>query len=376
MDSQILLDAVAELVREQTQELERKLQVAQEQVVTLRRELEVFEGRFDESLEAGVDKFTVDKLRVRVEALEVKAPEADTRIDELEQRISEIPNFKSIVDELPDVAAADARIRAEFDEKINAQLTTWSRNLQQRISDEAHSLNEEITPEFERIDEALGSINEALGLLQSMIEAKTDDQALATANDAVEKASKAPQEALELLLKHYQSVEDWKRGGAGYKACSVVRHRGALWQAPQDTLREPGAGDDWALLADGISEVRTDCDDNGTFSFIVKMASGAETVTQYQLPHINFRGVYDENAEYAKYDCMVRDGHTFMALVDKPGEVGVNKGEWMTIGYRGKAGKRAPSLDEVIQSIKVPVVESLSKELPDLVAVAVGAIEQ
>lgn len=308
MDSQILLDAVAELVREQTQELERKLNRAQEQAQILRHELDRLEDRFDESLEAGVDKFTVDKLLGRVEALEVKTPEADPRIDE--------------------------------------------------------------------IDEVLGSINEALGLLQSMIEAKTDDQALATANDAVEKASKAPQEALELLLKHYQGVEDWKRGGAGYKACSVVRHRGALWQAPQDTLREPGAGDDWALLADGISEVRADCDDNGTFSFIVKMASGAETVTQYQLPHINFRGVYDENAEYAKYDCMVRDGHTFMALVDNPGEVGVNKGEWMTIGYRGKAGKRAPSLDEVIQSIKVPVVESLSKELPDLVAVAVGAIEQ
>ena len=423
MDSQILLDAVAELVKEQTLDLERKLDAALKDAAKLRDDLTAITALFDEQAkhdsEATVAwKSALDEVKRQAPA----APAPDPRIDDLEARLDALPDHDEWERSLPDLDAFETGLLSKVDQRINEQVTVWARNLdartteqigvvQELVGDEVGRLNVELakardlTTALEaRVHEALEpmaskvdlqKISERSDSLESILDTLTtataetseaqvkamDDlvESVADSHAQIEKAvaqvDQAPQETLRLLLGHYQGVEDWKRGGAGYKALSVVRHLGALWQAPQDTLREPGAGDDWALLADGVSGVQVECDDAGRFQLEIKMASGASTSAGYQLPHINFRGVYDENTTYARYDAMVKDGHTFLALVDGPGEVGVNKGEWMTIGYRGKAGKRGPSLDEVVQNIKVPVVKSLSEELPGLVAVAVEARE-
>ena len=103
------------------------------------------------------------------------------------------------------------------------------------------------------------------------------------------------------------------------------------------------------------------------------MASGYILASEHQLPTIRFKGIYDPKAEYRQYDAMVRDGNTFLALKDNPGEVGVDKGGWMTIGYRGKAGRRGPTTEEVVAELKPLLVRELSGELAGLVAVAIDA---
>jgi len=175
------------------------------------------------------------------------------------------------------------------------------------------------------------------------------------------------------MREQYEAVEDWKRGGAGYQKFAVVRHRGALWQTPVATASEPGKGETWVLLADGIADASVECNEDGMFEFKLRMASGTELTTQHQLPVVRFKGVYDPKAQYRRFDAMVKDGCTFLALKDAPGEVGAERGEWMTIGYRGKAGRRGPTLDEVSDDLRPQLVRALMAELPDLVALAVQA---
>jgi len=156
----------------------------------------------------------------------------------------------------------------------------------------------------------------------------------------------------------------------------VVRHRGALWQTPVETGEEPGRGDDWALLADGVADINTAVADNGVFTLVIKTASGQENATQFQLPKVNFVGVYNKAATYKKWDAMIRDGHTFLALKDNPGEVGIDNGGWMTIGYRGKAGKRGPTLEEACDELRPGVVRALMGEMPEMVSTAVQALAE
>jgi len=51
-------------------------------------------------------------------------------------------------------------------------------------------------------------------------------------------------------------------------------------------------------------------------------------------------------------------------------------GGWMTIGYRGRAGKRGPTLEEACDELCPGVVRTLMGELPEMVSTAVQALTE
>ena len=97
----------------------------------------------------------------------------------------------------------------------------------------------------------------------------------------------------------------------------VVSHAGATWQAMRDTGKPP-PGDDWQLIAapGGAGE-------NGR-SFAM-------------------RGTYDRAASYAVLDVVTKDGSTFAARSNDPGECpGPGWQMLASQGSRGKAGEKGP----------------------------------
>lgn len=101
-------------------------------------------------------------------------------------------------------------------------------------------------------------------------------------------------------------VKDWD-GEVTYQG--EVRHLdGGTWQARRDTGKPPGA-DDWQLIA----------------------APGRS---------LNPRGTYGSDAEYQRLDCVAKDGSSFVALRDAPGECPGDG--WHALTLRGRAGQPGP----------------------------------
>ncbi len=88
----------------------------------------------------------------------------------------------------------------------------------------------------------------------------------------------------------------------------VRHHQGASWQALRDTGKPPGDSDDWQLIA----------------------AAGA--------PGRSFtpRGTYAPGADYQRLDVVAKDGSSFVALSDAPGDC-PGPG-WQSLSLRGRAG--------------------------------------
>ena len=96
-------------------------------------------------------------------------------------------------------------------------------------------------------------------------------------------------------------------------AGEVVVHDGQTWQAAKDTGRAPG-GDDWTCLARSGADAR---------GFVVC-------------------GTFAEDVDYSANDIVMRDGSSFVALRNNPGEC---PGEgWQLWAGRGKTGKMGPSI--------------------------------
>jgi hypothetical protein len=157
-----------------------------------------------------------------------------------------------------------------------------------------------------------------------------------------------------------------------------VRHNGGLWQATKRTASEPGAGSEWALLAQGVKSVGCHIKEDGTVRMETTMSDGTVYYadSEFALPTPKARGVWKDGEQYARYDAVVKDGHTFMALVDAPCEIGVKAGDWLCIGHRGKAGRNAKAVDksDLLAALRPTVVTDLMRELPELVATAVEAL--
>jgi hypothetical protein len=98
-------------------------------------------------------------------------------------------------------------------------------------------------------------------------------------------------------------------------------HNGATWQATRDTGREPPHGD-WILLA------AAGADGADGRSFVV-------------------RGTWNEVERYQRHDVAMRDGSSFVALVDEPGPCpGAGWQLWAGRGKTGKPGDRGPKGDK------------------------------
>lgn len=438
MDAQLILDAVAELVREQTVSLMKDVESLKQivgEVVNRQGEMRDafrdFQHKTDHgltiltmNLQKRCDEIDASVQQVResakhdveqsVELVNTLMDDVDTSIDEIrldlnnsvhlfgaersaiEERFDTIEKTVGYIERLTqeDKSCEETRLmvglvsdRMDALEKkiVDSDVHGRLADLDLKLSANAVAMDvletavEQIEKSIEHIGKSeIADVKNTFGNVADRIEAlekrePVDAELRKEIAALAAKVEKAPDDALRLLLDHYHGAEEWKRGGAGYQKFAVVRHRGALWQTLTETTQEPGNGETWVLLADGLSHFQTAVEPDGKFRLISRMASGAVLEADYQLPTIRFKGVYDQKVEYRQYDAMVKDGHTFLALRDNPGDVGVEKGGWMTIGYRGKAGRRGPTLEEVAADIKPDLVRELSAELPGLVAVAIDA---
>jgi len=184
--------------------------------------------------------------------------------------------------------------------------------------------------------------------------------------------------ALEEIRVQHEGVEDWAHGD-DYKKYAIVRRQGALWIANKRTKAVPGNSESWTLLADGVKNLQVEITDSGELSFVTELASGEKHTNPvaYKLPAPNPQGVYEESKEYAKYDAVIKDGHTFLSLVDNPGPLHENQKEWLCIGFRGKAGRAAkdvPTKEDIAAILRPQLVNDLTPELANMVRIVVDDI--
>lgn len=180
----------------------------------------------------------------------------------------------------------------------------------------------DVTP-FARKDELAEAVAASIAAIPMPKDGENGKDADAAAIEAAVMERIAPQvaEALAVVAEKVATVRDGKDGklpivkawadGVHY-AGDVVTHRGATWQATQDTGREPGSAD-WACLA----------------------AQGE--------PGAGFTvcGTYDPEATYEAGCIVMRDGSSFVALRTEPGECpGDGWQLWASRGKRGATGDR------------------------------------
>jgi hypothetical protein len=169
------------------------------------------------------------------------------------------------------------------------------------------------------------------------------------------------------LIERYQGAETWLRGGAGYQAYALCYHKGALWQSLRATKQEPGEGDYWMMLTDGVESVDIVDGDPGYKDFVVRMASGTVSKSSFKVPVPCFKGVFNPELSYEAWDSVAKDGHVFLCLKNNPnGAPGEVQGEWQVFsGPRGKTGKSVPVIDEreVVNSVLREVVPQIQEFL-------------
>ena len=431
MDTNTLLDAVAEIVREQVADLRRdaEAKIAAAQTAAdaantradkLAQDLEAAAALALEQRPAGVTEDDVTRavdaavraaLSSRLEDVERRLAGMHGAADRFDEKLAALESrpqgmAQEAVQRLVESAAGEAEVRAgEAAELAVDAIDARLKALEDKVgavTEVSESRALEFNLEVDRLSKALDgalsdieqvrdnmvgaasveSVQQSFDALKDVVSRAENEVAkrlreIADAQDQIKLTNdEVVTKAIAQMRSSAHGAEAWKRGGAGYQKFSVVRHRGALWQTPVETGEEPGRGDDWALLADGVRDVRTSVSDDGVFTLAIDTASGQTSEAQFQLPKVNFVGVYDKAATYKKWDAMIRDGHTFLALKDDPGEVGIDNGGWMTIGYRGKAGKRGPTLDETCDELRPGVVRALMGEMPEMVSTAVQALTE
>ena len=271
-------------------------------------------------------------------------------------------------------AATDARTQAAEDNET--------------VVDRVSQLAESVVERFEVVNNKARSVSSVQGDLGEALNELADDLhtktgALSARLDAEVPAQmeKVVAATVAELSRQVREAEAWLRGGAGYQAHSVVRHNNALWCSRGETAEEPGTGDAWALLVDGIRGVSVDAAGDGrSLTVGIESAAGVTTRATLALPVPVPRGTYAENETYRRYDAVHRDNHTFMALADDPGPPGESGSDWVVIGHRGRAGKRGEDgvtvdRDDVVSATVaavVPLFDEIEERMASRIAGSVG----
>ena len=141
--------------------------------------------------------------------------------------------------------------------------------------------------------------------------------------------------------KQMSPAHTWVKGMT-YMAGVLVAHRGGLWQAIDNTDKEPGEVVEWRILAEGIADISgfLDPDDPRLMTVVVKQSSGFVTNLETRLPLPLHKGTWQAEAEYLQGDEVSWEGSTWRARVttkaQPPGPA------WALVakhGERGRAGK-------------------------------------
>lgn len=211
----------------------------------------------------------------------------------------------------------------------------------------------DLEPLVERVS-LLEPLAERVGLLGSYVDQMVDKTREAVAVELLKETAqyrltmeKMLEDVRRTIALQLTGAEPWARGGAEYKAHAVVTHRGGVWMATERTGDEPAVAPEnpWMLLADGLTEVSSQVNEEGQAAVRLQTASGRVSDIVFDLPVPKVRGVYSGTpSDYQRYDAVVKDSHTFMAVQTPTGAPGEVPGEWLQIGHRGKPGRNGKSV--------------------------------
>ena len=217
------------------------------------------------------------------------------------------------------------------------------------------------------VEAAAANTEALLRTVQARLDAQSDLMLTkATPADIQAAFERAVATVREDLLERYHGAEAWAKGGAGYQAFALVKHRGGLWQSTTRTHEEPAPDAlDWMLLTDAIETAAFERREPGYLTLSTKYLSGASTDLRIREPIPVFRGVFDPKADYLAWDTVAKDSHVFLCLVDAPTQgPGEIVGEWQVFsGPRGRKGQSAAEVSEraIVDQVLAEVIPQLQR---------------
>ena len=297
--------------------------------------LEGFTQRLDEtfaSLEAlsafkSATEGTLDGALIRVNQVEEDAGETKAALDALGH----------------DLASMRAKLQEQLKEM--QQDDTLRTELDERIAETSKQASQEI----DKLRDAV------LAFEPAYEEKRLEIDAFKTA------VSEQMDTLAQRVIGAHQKLKGWLRGDPGYQETALVRWKGGVWQALQQTTEEPSVSEHWVLVLDGVTEVASEPTGrpDGSAKQTVHLASGR--TFDYETPGVAFTkgGTYAKGESYTQNTVVVKDGCSWLALKDTAEAPG-SSDEWTLVGQRGARGKAGPKwTKEETARLMLPIAEGL-----------------
>ena len=192
------------------------------------------------------------------------------------------------------------------------------------------------------------SINESSNIFESKIVDRTNQFITKIASNM--KGDKGDDGELT-LCKNFEDGFEVKRLG-------LVTHKSGVWQAVNDTDREPSIYDDnWKLISNGIDKVYTDIVIDELRLFVIDSASTKKDFS-LDYPLINPCGTWEEKEQYHFFDTVMKDGHSWVASIENPKGNPCKSDDWQMLSMRGGKGSKGdkgdmPEMDSIIKALAV-----------------------
>lgn len=265
---------------------------------------------------------------------------------------------------------------AHFEKEIRPEIIEEVSNM---IADSRRMLNEAISGlQLDAFDDRLRTVAECQDELSARADLHGDDinahsnllrkhgADIALLDDRTKDTLSELTRTVRELASH---VSEWAQGGPAYRAQATVKHRGGVWLAKRQTHEEPGTGEDWLLVMNGVNvcTIAPDPEDvtGSSYSFVVEDTAGNQIISRATLPTPNFLKTW-EPGRYCYMDSVIKDGHRWLCVAgytsDEPGK----SNDWRMMAMRGAQGRKgekgerglpgekgdpgqAPSMNKVLQ---------------------------
>lgn len=142
-------------------------------------------------------------------------------------------------------------------------------------------------------------------------------------------------DALELdVLSRIDPSKSYPRG-------TFATHHGGLVRATRrtDPLGEDLAAAGWAVLVDGVREIKVEPRGERAFAISVAKTSGPVQVVEARMNVVLDRGVWREGHTYERGDGVSFGGSTWIAQTDVPTSKPGTNGDWRLAVKKGRDGK-------------------------------------
>lgn len=265
-------------------------------------------------------------------------------VDQIQKKLEELegdPRLEAMV-QRNDLEAELETIRGsmgKMEESVSADMTELQASVQ--------SLRDaEIQASIERVTSSLNGDIEAVR--KDLSQAFAERDLVRKDFDGMREAVNTELASLaQRTLAQYTSCPQWERGGAAFKQCAMVRHDGGVWQALKSTQEEPGEGEDWVLVLNGLKSTSLDMvpEKAATMRLTLSFAGGQETATEFALPMYKFLGTWDAETTNQPLDVVTWKGCRWLALEQVQEEPGDKSEGWALLSMRGARGPKGPEGD-------------------------------